>query len=39
MMKRGTFTADQITAVLREHEAWGKTGELTRKRFRPHRLK
>ena len=25
-MKRGRFTAEQIIAVLREHEAWGKTG-------------
>ena len=37
-MKRGRFTAEQIIAVLREHEAWGKTGGVTRKRFRPHRF-
>jgi putative transposase len=30
-MKRGRFTEDQIIAVLREHDAGAKTGELARK--------
>jgi putative transposase len=30
-MKRGRFTEGQIIAVLREHEAGAKTGELARK--------
>jgi putative transposase len=30
-MKRGRFTEDQIIAILREHEAGAKTGELARK--------
>ena len=30
-MKRGRFTEERIIAVLREHEAGAKTGELARK--------
>src|SRR5438067_13429527 len=30
-MKRGRFSEEQIIAVLREHEAGGKTAELARK--------
>ena len=30
-MKRVRFTEDQIIAVLREHEAGAKTGDLARK--------
>jgi putative transposase len=30
-MKRGRFTQEQVIAVLREHEAGAKTGELARK--------
>jgi putative transposase len=30
-MKRGRFTEDQVIAILREHEAGAKTGELARR--------